>query len=144
MPAGRLGTIQMDQTPLISRWPVDHYDGFIASVYVKIGLIYTTSQGPCCNYPSMTPAVLLGEQTSVSLHCHWQALQLRWNAAETMRVRAHINEEKGCVLRVLKSSNLQTTGSWSISVWLDRWLLISMVTCCSALRCQEVMVSAVV
>lgn len=36
----------------------------------------------------------------------------------------------------LKRINLQSTRRWSISVWLNRWLLISMVTRWSVLRCQ--------
>lgn len=52
---------------------------------------------------------------------------------EKRQVRVHISEAKE---RTIKRINLQSTRRWSISVWLNRWLLISMVTCWSVLRCQ--------
>lgn len=63
------------------------------------------------------------------------------NTAETTRERAHMSEKERCTPM---NCNLQTPGTWSISVWPDRLLRISMVTCWSAPRCRTRMVSAFV
>lgn len=116
-------------------------------------LIYVTAEGPRSENFSATPTEQPEKKTSVSLRVlpltgsEYQMCCCCWG----LRVRKKKEKQEWeCTLArkkkkkkdfFLKRINLQSTRRWSISVWLNRWLLISMVTRWSVLRCQPAPVS---
>lgn len=122
------------QVPYIPLWQL------YTSASVKMVLIYVTAEGLHSENSSATPTEQVEQNTYVRLCVLTLALNirctlLRYKNQENSRERVHLSEAKEKKIRRL---NLQSTRRWSISVWLNRWLLISMVTCWSVLMCQVV------
>lgn len=111
----------------------------INKIINKIVLIYFTSQGSCYNNSSLTPVVLVGNSklckmpltgSTALMECCWESVYVR------LRLRAK---------KMFVEKQQSTVHNEVINICMtEQMMLISMVTHRSVLRCQTVMVSAVV